>query len=890
MDTRENPKKEKINGWVDFYRNNEEVRNPIKLNQPLFKKGIVAISYRNANPNQFANESMITLGNRTFAQQTRIESCSVISIKASIIKPDSIIKRDEPLDAMLDTEPLTTPFDNEFPFNDQMLSPKEILILEHLLEYSESSYLLTNTNLFFVKKTPENKLEISLIKFKEKNNLETLRIKLSQLKQPKLSSKSFYNNPNITTLLFENCSPTDKPIQIINSMTGHHVNDGPSITKQKNVLDWLTKDNKQITYNTKNYLGNLERRDETFIPVAIHSKEETGFNIYPWTSSLPKTPFTGFKQVVTVGCMFGTFLQGEVGFLSKEGYVIFDSKKRLIKHDLQFTCLREKIIDVECIEGKNPYEEIIFEDFRKLLNFIQVTSCSPKEKVKLTYHLPYADYMLFGIKLFLHSRMSIGALHKFFIEILNEKKVYEKRLAGMIKELDLETLIELNIQSPFSPLLKLIDINSEQKLEESLTALGVDINAINFSSEEDLDSKEEEEQQQMRGFKQEKILVQNCFRFLQKQASPEVKKIWDDLIDSHPFIQIFLAEDNADITNFIEDTIFNDAAIKKLLTNFPVIKTINSSVLKNLCDDTTLTFIDTFDKNSSVMDLINTCPDKKTFINLMTNQLGKYDASVKNLVNKYLKNKNFLINDLKQALDCRTNNPELKELQDLTNQYIAIENLKKLLKYPAINDLINKGISLKTFLETPLENIVKPIINQILALHLPQDSINNINNIIYHYPNPFHQSPIEHSFDIANIFSLAKAAAASIEAPAAPPPCSFLSATEKQIQSSYQLFQKKYRGYAPVINLTYFDTVLTYDAQNEKKSSNLTNTAGLAFYFYYPSPQRLNEELQYLLPKANHNLVKFADSNYKNSQVMFKPKPAAPPAVLPTLQNTGCRI
>lgn len=186
-------------------------------------------------------------------------------------------------------------------------------------------------------------------------------------------------------------------------------------------------------------IRNTMRRDEMFCPV--RTSEDIGFYLYPWASSLKieqefaKKPFLGFKKYAGVCCMFGSALSAA----DTLGW-----EYPIIKHDIEFGS-DQKINNIIFHSGKlNAYEMTFFFELGRLALFIKASSFDTKNP-SLTLHLPYYDYLLFVLKLFLYNRITLDALNH-FSEILQDRVRFymaeiKKRFAGFD--------IRVDIVSPF---------------------------------------------------------------------------------------------------------------------------------------------------------------------------------------------------------------------------------------------------------------------------------------------------------------------------------------------------------------------------------------------------------------------------------------------------------
>ncbi|MHB1948618.1 MAG: hypothetical protein ACYCQI_10965 [Gammaproteobacteria bacterium] len=149
------------------------------------------------------------------------------------------------------------------------------------------------------------------------------------------------------------------------------------------------------------------RSEENFIPYPISAKQHSNF--YAWLPR-PEANFkfqTGFDEYTAAMCMFGSTLKG---------IDQLDGKFALIKHFIKFHP-KQKFQDIEH-EGPDTYEAAAFYELKKLLLFM---NDSGSESPRLRIHLPYYDYVLFGVQLFVRGRITLPALDKFFRLILQKK-------------------------------------------------------------------------------------------------------------------------------------------------------------------------------------------------------------------------------------------------------------------------------------------------------------------------------------------------------------------------------------------------------------------------------------------------------------------------------------
>ncbi len=168
---------------------------------------------------------------------------------------------------------------------------------------------------------------------------------------------------------------------------------------------------------------NSIQKDEFFLPISFGDSEE-GIYIYPWLSE-HKIPieFNGFTQYVKAGGLFGASLKGE----DQQG-----GKFSLIKHDIKF-CADQKIQFIMYDEKESPYENMLFVQLEKTCQMINSFAVYENKK-NLLYHLPYYDYLLFGIELFLRGRITHDALSDFFEKVLKKKSEHTDKINLICKK------------------------------------------------------------------------------------------------------------------------------------------------------------------------------------------------------------------------------------------------------------------------------------------------------------------------------------------------------------------------------------------------------------------------------------------------------------------------
>lgn len=189
-------------------------------------------------------------------------------------------------------------------------------------------------------------------------------------------------------------------------------------------------------------LVNSKRREEIFFPYLIPKEgkdKNFGMYIYAWSKKAKEQQnFNDIEEFVTAGCMFASNMK------AKDQY---DCDKPIIKHQIDLHDGQKfEQIDYDP-HSANPYETMLFKEFNKITHLIDRLAVSNQAK-KLTYHVPYYDYMLFGVELFINGRITLSALGDFFIHIIDKADDYTQKLKRRCEK----HKINLNVISPFDNL------------------------------------------------------------------------------------------------------------------------------------------------------------------------------------------------------------------------------------------------------------------------------------------------------------------------------------------------------------------------------------------------------------------------------------------------------
>lgn len=186
------------------------------------------------------------------------------------------------------------------------------------------------------------------------------------------------------------------------------------------------------------YIRNTKRRKEIFIPITINIDQgEYGMYVYPWLSNkTPDSALAGFDQFVMAGCMLGASLKGVLQ--NNQEVALIDHRLRLDPHQV--------IHAIRFDESMNIYDKIQFSHLKRLSRLIRILATSGN--VKVYYHLPYLDYILFALKLYINRRMTYSAFEELCGLILIKKDEHTNKIKALFKSHGITAIVE----SPFENL------------------------------------------------------------------------------------------------------------------------------------------------------------------------------------------------------------------------------------------------------------------------------------------------------------------------------------------------------------------------------------------------------------------------------------------------------
>ncbi len=268
---------------------------------------------------------------------------------------------------------------------------------------------------------------------------------------------------------------------------------------------------------------NPKCEEEIFWPLTfVETRKTEGLYVYPWLSK-PTENFMfdeGFECFVSAGCMFGS---GLIGRNQKDESFAF------IKYGKEFF-EEEVITNVINESGPSPYEEMLFSEFKRYLVLIKKLSAKNVEP-ELFYHLPYYDYILFGVMLFARGRIILPAL-KNLIKIIAKKT--EEHADRIIRMCNNEG-VQINIVSPFQNLfgdliqdiLRPCDLTEEADVTSNLLK-ALELSSFKIEPLKDSEAK-----------KNEKEFVRWCLKkLITNRYDQQLCEMWQDFINKENLEEI----------------------------------------------------------------------------------------------------------------------------------------------------------------------------------------------------------------------------------------------------------------------------------------------------------------------------------------------------------------
>lgn len=596
---------------------------------------------------------------------------------------------------------------------------------------------------------------------------------------------------------------------------------------------------------------NANRRDEIFYPltftyVANNSSSSTtsaptvkhAFYVYPWLSASAKSKKSsspvsskGFDTFVTATCMFGGHITGIDSTCQ--------TSRQLIKHDAAYhegekidtILIPERADDANFEKTLGPYEITAFIEFEETAQCVKQLA-DPAKKPLLYCHLPYYDYILFGIKLFIQGRITVDALNDFFKYILERKDQYIEKMTTTCRAHG----VDLKAETPFKNLDKQLNM---QKVDEGKYAATI-LSNFGISCDEVAPGKDLEAKKN-----NEKAFVDRLITLLQTSTTDSAhQQIWVDMFQA--------IKNSGQSQKKLETDIKNNERIKS--NKQEEIKRLSEQIKASQSD------------NGGVDDEI-----KELRVKLESS--GKKLKELKELMKKKITTPESTIEQL--GLNKKLDDDEIRNL---------VENMDESRKKVA--DLVKQ--KQKTKEQEKLDSLTKEVekIDAELARQRSQQKKKAGNQITM-------PTTIEELFKYSNPLMIALATGRDKEK-AAYHACAIETASEKQIQISFAEINPELQ-YHDVFNITRPDNGNHYDAANcrgknvkpgTQRDNSSSSITGLSFYSTQ-NQQELSELLDpsglNLLGRANCNAATFAEKSAAATSSALN----TPAAALPSQQQAA---
>jgi hypothetical protein len=291
-----------------------------------------------------------------------------------------------------------------------------------------------------------------------------------------------------------------------------HYPNPAELKRVQHLLKELTHDDATLRSDLAQF--NPKRREEIFVPLKLAN--EKGLYIYPWLSKKSaEFKFTSFSQFVTAGCMFGAGLQAadQIG-----------NTFALIKHNIQFFPGQKIQRIIYNPKAANVYQAMLFSNLLDNYATFARQFSDPKETPSVLYHLPYVDYVLFGVELYLQGRITKNALNYLLKIIFEQKDSYKTQIESIFKKHG----VDVTIISPFENLFGHVSLSPEKNIADTI------LNELNI----DLDEKQISELSSEDKKNQVERCVKTCIEQLQTHAHDRLhQQVWRDFVSAHPDVK-----------------------------------------------------------------------------------------------------------------------------------------------------------------------------------------------------------------------------------------------------------------------------------------------------------------------------------------------------------------
>lgn len=303
------------------------------------------------------------------------------------------------------------------------------------------------------------------------------------------------------------------------------VGDGENLNYTKNQYSVSSKISQDIPRICRE-----KSREEYYLPLAFQFDGQPvgGSYFHAWEAGTPKQvqnprPSVSekpFKEFFTGGCLFGVPLYG----------IDQDGMKHSLTNPYYEIPMTSIMQSIDCPYDIHPDEILTRES---LVNAIYMIKALGDENVVLRYHLPYSNYVIYGLNWFLKGNMTKQALAQ-YIELLKERVSSQKSYLQNVSE---NFDIQINCCTTLDSL-GLEDMDSYNTLDELLLDLGVGV-AVQ-------DGMLFEELQFIR-----KELFKGILCFLQKQEG-EFGEVWRHIGDKIENGQLDVSESDLLSLNYLD--------------------------------------------------------------------------------------------------------------------------------------------------------------------------------------------------------------------------------------------------------------------------------------------------------------------------------------------------
>lgn len=270
----------------------------------------------------------------------------------------------------------------------------------------------------------------------------------------------------------------------LEELSAAEIESNESVIASRHLLDSLQQNDKVLPGDMR-VITNRDK-NEVFFALPVDGPT-SGSYLYPWLSSpissasAAQAPFAGCTQFVSALCLFGASLSGK----DANDYAI-----PLIKHDIAFAP-GQKIRAIQKHSDNLYYKTLMQEELKHTLKIIKhhAAPSTPSNTIQLSMHVPYVDYILFGVRLYLRNQMRLSALKSLAVMVLEEKAEYQAIIEAQCKAAG----ITVKVVSPFERLIEGVDLSAptDDVANKILGRLG--LNSLTFTPSQDAQIQNQDE-------------------------------------------------------------------------------------------------------------------------------------------------------------------------------------------------------------------------------------------------------------------------------------------------------------------------------------------------------------------------------------------------------------